>query len=170
MQERDNLVLIILSGIPCAGKSTWVEENTLKFYDQHRCPIITISRDAIREALFGQNYKFSKQNEDAVTDEFYKQLGAAASFKSAIIIVDNTHCKETYIDKYLAIFRGMHETKKMKIYIKFFDIPLWKAYLRNIWRNFGTGKWIPPKVIKSMYRNYNKINRQKYKHLIPNDF
>jgi len=54
--------------------------------------------------------------------------------------------------------------------VKFIDVPLWKAYARNIWRNFKAGKWIPFNIIKAMYRNYNKINKDKYKHLISNDF
>jgi predicted kinase len=171
MQEQDNLVLVILSGIPCAGKSIYSEKMTEWFYATYdRAPVITISRDAIREAKFGKNYKFSIEREEEVTKEFYKQLGIASTFKRVVIILDDTHCKESYIDKYLAIFRGMHNSKKMEIYVKFLDVPLWKAYVRNVWRKLKTGKWIPFKSINTMKRNYDRINREKYKHLIPNDF
>jgi hypothetical protein len=97
-------------------------------------------------------------------------MGVASTFKKAVIILDNTHCRESGIDKYLTIFRGMHSSKKMSIYVKFLDIPLWKANLRNIWRRVKTGKWVPFKVMKEKYQSYNKINKDKYKHLISNDF
>jgi len=170
MQERDNLVLIILSGIPCAGKSTWSDLMTGYFYLKYEAPVIIISRDTIREAKYGKNYVFSKEREDEVTKEFYKQLGVASTCRSAVVILDNTHCRESYIDKYLTIFKGMHDNKKMEIYVKFLDIPLWKAYIRNIWRKLRTGKWIPFKAINAMKANYDRIDRTKYKHLIPNDF
>src|SRR5688500_15342033 len=104
MQEKDNLVLIILSGIPCAGKSTWSDRMTEYLYLKYDCaPIIVISRDTIREAKYGKNYVFSKEREDEITKEFYKYLGVVSTFRNAVIILDNTHCKESYIDKYLAI-------------------------------------------------------------------
>jgi len=41
--------------------------------------------------------------------------------------------------------------------IKRFDIPLWKAHYRNIMRYLKTGKWIPIKVMNSMYKNYKNL-------------
>lgn len=173
MQRKDNLVLIILSGIPCAGKSSWlssaVTHLTLRYSN---IPIIIISKDVIRETKFGKN-KFNFSSKEAnriVTNEFYRQLGIAASLKNAIIIIDNTHCGESRIDRYLAIFRGMHTTKNIKILIRFFDIPLWKAHLRNIWRAIRTRKWISWTHMKEYHKRYTETNREKYKHLILNDF
>jgi hypothetical protein len=127
-------------------------------------------KNTIREAKYVKNYIFSKERENEVTKEFYKQVGVASTFKSAVIILDDIHCKGSYIDKYLTIFKGMHSNKKMEIYIKFLDTPLWKAYIRNVWRNLRTGKWVPFSVIKTMNRNYKNIDKNKYKHLISNDF
>lgn len=173
MQRKDNLVLIILSGIPCSGKDFWlnsaVKHLTSRYSD---IPIIIISKDIIRETRFGKN-KFdfsSKEANRVVTNEFYKQLSVASSLKNAIIILNNTHCGESRIDRYLAIFKGLHATKNIKIYIRFFDISLWKAHLRNMWRAFLTGKWISWKHMKEYHKRYIETNREKYKHLILNDF
>jgi len=172
MQE-DNLVLIILSGIPCSGKTTWIQQNTWKLYNKYSAPVVVISKDLIRESLYKSNYngaQRTKVKENKVSDIFYKQLGLAASFQSAVIIIDNTHCDESRIDRYLSIFKNIHTTKKMKIYVKFFDIPLWKAHLRNLIRRLKTGKWISWPNMKIHYNRYQTINQEKYKHLLPDDF
>lgn len=41
-----------------------------------------------------------------------------------------------------------------------FDISLWKAYYRNIVRYLVSGKWIPLKVLNSMFVNYNKLKKE----------
>lgn len=77
----------ILVGIPCSGKSTYCYLN--------EC---VISRDTIRENLFIGKYKFSKQNEQRVTNQFDNSLLFYIENKEPLIILDNTHCKEIYID------------------------------------------------------------------------
>lgn len=171
MQEKDNLVLIILSGIPCSLKSTWAESRVEYFFEKYNsAPVIIISKDAIRLAKFGKGYSPDRKAEKLVDDEFFKQLGIAATFKSAVIILDNTHCKESFLDNYMSVFRGMFLNGKMEVYIKFFDVPLWKAQLRNIWRYLRTGKYVPYSMMKILNRNFNRIDREKYKHLISHDF
>ena|ERR1700749_3574213 len=171
MREKDNLVLIILSGISCSGKSRWVENMTSWLYTWYgNAPVIVISKDAIRKAKFGENYKINPACEKYVDNEFFKQLGLAISFKHAVIIIDNPHCKEKFLDNYMSIFRAMFLKGKVEIYMKFFDIPLWKAQIRNILRYIRTGEYTPFEMMKSMYRSYHRIDRKKYKHLIPNDF
>lgn len=171
MQEKDNLVLIILSGIPCSGKSTWAEKMKPVLFEKYgNCPVIVISKDDIRQKIFGKRYKINNQSEKIITDEFYNQLRAAISFQKAIIILDNTHCKEKFLDDYMTIFREKFMSGKLDFHIKFFDVPLWKAQLRNIWRWVISGKYIPYKMMGILYRNYYRIDRTKYKHLISNDF
>lgn len=144
----------ILVGIPCSGKSTY----SYKRYSAGMNGVYDISRDSIRESSrFLQPYTFSKRKEELVTDIFNKKILMYFELEDCTtLILDNTHCKEKYIDK--IINKYAHENIK----IKFFDIPLWKAHYRNIVRYFNTGKWIPIKVMNTMYRNYNKINKKKY--------
>jgi len=148
--------IIITSGIPCSGKSTWSNE-------MRNLVTTVICRDTIREMYFMRPYHYSKYNEDKVTEifnhELEKFLCGDNSFDPTICILDNTHCKEKYIDQWIAYFKDKPE---VNLQIKFFDIPLWKAYYRNYMRYFKTKKWIPLKVIWHMSKNYNKINKEKY--------
>lgn len=138
--------LIITSGIPCAGKSTWSSQ---MFY-----PIV--SRDNIRESYFIKPYKYSNANEVLVSKWFFQKLDRLIFLDFKNIILDNTFCKESYIDDIIKKY------PECNIQIKYFDIPLWKAHYRNVIRYLKTGKRIPIKVMNDMYKNYNKINKSKY--------
>jgi hypothetical protein len=164
MQSRGNLVLIIMSGIPCSGKDHWINSMEEKLYNEHgEAPVITICRNRIRDAKYGKTYIFSKEREEAITKEFYKQLGIASTFKKAVIILNSTHCTEYSIDRYTTVFRGMLKSGEMSMFVKFVDVPFWKAQLRNIWRGLTTGYKIPFGAMKSFNKTYNKIDRTRYK-------
>lgn len=141
--------ITILCGIPCSGKSFWAN-NSDSYLNGY-----PVSRDDIRKAMYGKGYKQNKRDEKYITTRFNMEVGMLLS-SGYDVILDNTHCKEGYIDEIIAKYPDYD------IQIKFFDIPLWKAYLRNIIRYIEWGKWIPFKVIKNMKKNYNKINREKY--------
>ena len=148
--------IIILVGIPCSGKSTYTKTLS-KSFDKYT---VIISRDNIREFgwLFKQPYKFSKKNEDLVTQEFNRifNLWLEPERECSAICLDNTHVKEKYIDSIIT------EHLDCIIEVKFFDTSLLKAHYRNIIRYITTGKWIPISVMNNMYKSYNKINKQKY--------
>lgn len=129
---------IILSGIPCSGKSTWAKKKGI--------PII--SCDIIREDLFGIDYKFTTDNEKVVWNTFYEKIRLFTSD----FIVDNTNCRKIYIDRIKECL-----DKNCSIQIRHFHISLTKAYYRNIKRWILTGKYIPFKVIKNMQKNYKKL-------------
>ena len=148
--------IIILVGIPCSGKSTYC-----KTIPRHVGNYgVSLSRDSVRERshLFNQPYRFSKQNEQKVTEEFNKKIDFWLSENTDfnVIVLDNTHVKEKYIDSIIT------EHLDCIIEVKFFDISLLKAHYRNIVRYFKTGKQIPISVMNNMYKSYNKINKQKY--------
>jgi predicted kinase len=162
--KRDNLVFIILCGIPCSGKSTWTEKNMNKLMTYFNAPVVVVSRDTIREAMFDMDkYRYDKKGEDEVTNRFYKQLSHAVNLKNAVIILDNTHVKPSRIDVYFTMFKAMIDAGTITMYVKFFDIPLWKAKWRNYWRNKRTGKYISDNVFEGMYKNYKKLDKSKYK-------
>jgi len=135
---------IILCGIPCSGKSTWSSQ-------QEGYKIL--SRDDIREELNPGKYKFDPRIEDRVTDIFNARL-RFLTHNAAFIILDNTHCKQKYIDQYRDKIPEYYSVE-----VKYFDIPLWKAKWRNIIRWIKTGKWIPMNVMNNMYKNYKKLKR-----------
>lgn len=141
----------ILVGIPCSGKSTYAEyeyvNDLLSF---------SISRDDIRD--IENLHQYTKESENKVTEIFHKSMETYLRYLTddLILILDNTHCKEKYIDNIINNYSNYN------IEVKFFDISLLKAHYRNIIRYFKTGKWIPIKVMNDMYKNYKKINKQKY--------
>jgi predicted kinase len=143
--------LVIMCGIPTAGKSTF----TKKVLEPAGFKVV--SRDRIRLKLFGKNYKHTKENEQLVTAEFDSQLTEHILFKRDIVL-DNTHGRDAYIKAALLRFNKTN----YEIHIKFFDIPLWKAYIRNVKRYLETGVWIPTKVLKQFYKNYKKIDKRDY--------
>lgn len=148
--------ILILSGIPCSGKTTYAKKlQKLSGYQ-------IISRDDIRMRLFGKRYKQNSNGEFIVTREFEKLLfNAALADKDTIL--DNTFCKERYINE---VLERCGVFKNAQICIKFFDISLGVAYIRNVLRYLKTGKYIPRSVIKNMYKNYKKIKKEQYADLV----
>jgi tRNA uridine 5-carbamoylmethylation protein Kti12 len=166
MQEKDDIVIIILSGIPCSGKSTWADLMSYKMCnDKDNSRIVgKISREGIREKLIktkGNNVTVAEVN-----SMFYKTLGKAATLKNTTLIVDDLHITEKEIDKYLAIFRSLVESGNGKVYIKFFNVSLWKALWRNFWRKNS----IPSKWIIRYYKMYKLLKQDKYKNILFDEF
>jgi predicted kinase len=122
---------LILSGIPTSGKSTFAK----------KCGFSTLSCDEIRKEL---------KEEKLVWDKFYREL----NYMDVNICIDNTNCKLSYINE---IKENLNKNVKWDIEIKKFPVTLHAAYYRNIIRYLKTGKFIPFKVIKSMYKNYNNL-------------
>jgi predicted kinase len=128
----------ILSGAPLSGKSTWAKKQGI--------PIL--SCDRLRLEYSGGKYIFDPQMEKDIWEDFYFRLG---TYKHDFII-DNTNCKEKYINKIKECLNSKYEIEIIK-----FEASLWLSYFRNIKRWLFTGKWIPFKVIKNMKKNYKKL-------------
>jgi predicted kinase len=159
----------ILSGIPTSGKSTWAQNYAqVRFYQTYDAVRI-ISRDEIRMRNFDlkkyDDYKFNAISEGQVSRYFNEYLEKAIKGRHDIVI-DNTNCKEEYIDDFIKKFEGLTKFQDIKYDIKviFFDIPLWKAWLRNKIRSKKENKTIPWKALKQMQKNFKKINREKYEY------
>lgn len=133
-----NPTCYILSGAPLSGKSTWAKKQNL--------PVL--SCDRLRLEYSGGKYIYDPQMEKDIWEDFYFRIG---TYKHDFII-DNTNCKQAYLDKIY-----FHLPKEYKIEIVKFEISLLKSYYRNIKRWIFTGKWIPFKVIKNMKQNYKKL-------------
>lgn len=148
--------VLILSGIPCAGKSTYAMSH---LSNNRGWDIAWISRDNIRWQMDKSNYQHTKSNEKQVTKEFYKRLVEAAD-EGRDIIIDNTNCTEKYLNEFINFFDAKYP--EYNVAVKFFDISFIKALIRDFIRSWNTDKSIPYKVMWRMYKNYNKINRDKY--------
>lgn len=143
--------ITILCGIPCAGKTTYCK----KFPKSD-----IISRDAIRLVFFEKDYQYTDFNEQRVT-EIFRELFDDSVKEKKDIILDNTYCKEKYLNEAIKMVPN-----GWKWEVKFFDIPLWRAHIRNIIRNITQKKWIPYNIMEQMKRNYDKIDRKKYERIL----
>lgn len=154
-------IIEILSGIPNSGKST---------YAKMLEGVFIISRDDIRENYFSKPYKYTNDNEKYTTIVFNTLLNSCLNDdKTHLIILDNTFCKEKYIDEIICKYHEKFSSdsqEKVIVKIKFFETSLIKAHIRNVGRYIKTGKWIPIKIMNSMYKNYNNIDKNKYKKYI----
>lgn len=151
--------VVILSGIPGSGKSTWAE----KYKSVNSWNTRIVSRDAIRENAFPKPYIYTKQNEDTVTRMFDILLNSYL-IDGLDVIIDNTNCKNVWIRNYLKTIS--ENFPKYKVYIKYFDVSLWKAAWRAYWRKRRTGKDVPYSVIKDMHRSFKKMDRSQFKEII----
>lgn len=165
VDKHRQITVIMLAGIPCSGKSTWVKENTPLLYEKYnQAPMITLSKDYYREKINApQDYKFTKENEDAVSKSFYTQLGRVLSIPNAVVILDNTHSKPHHIPSYLQIFERLIQENKLKFYIKVFDPPFFLCSIRNHYRRVTTGKYITPTALRKYSERFKEINFSQYK-------
>jgi predicted kinase len=142
--------IVVMSGIPCSGKSTIVRTM------QEISPYTVISRDTIRETAFSRPYVYTNHNETEVTRILDFQFNKYTNWYRDIII-DNTHTEESYLNEWIK-----RKPEGYTLRIIFLDVPLWKAHIRNVFRYCWTGKWIPLKIMNQMYKNYKKIDKTKY--------
>lgn len=145
-------ILEILCSPPCGGKTTYTNKRKRNKF------VVSISRDEAREECFSKPYIYTKENERRVTSINDLKLKLYLNNDEVSdIIIDNTHCKEEYIDQLITQYGDT-----CIIRVKFFNISFVKAHYRNVKRYLQSGKWIPFKVINQMILNYNKINKKKY--------
>lgn len=144
--------IIILCGIPCSGKTTW-RKNYIR---NNSYNTVFLSRDYIRDTMFDGPYIYSTDNENAVTRIFEEKFKCLTS-RGFDIIIDNTHYKTSYLNQMInkCINLGGY-----RVYIKFFNISLWKAYWRQFWRKRNGGQDVPYSVIKNMKKGYDKIDKK----------
>lgn len=74
-------------------------------------------------------------------------------------IVNNTNCRIKYLQEIKA---NLNPNFKWEVELVYLEAPLWKLKIRNIFRYIKERKWIPVKVLETMYRNYKNINREEY--------
>lgn len=117
-----------------------------------------ISRDLVRNSLFGKDCYITNKIEDEVTREFDFRL--QKSYLCGLnILINSTNCNENYIDKIIAECPAEYE-----IELKFFNISLATAYWNNFWNSILNGqKFVPYHILRKMKKNFDNINKSKYK-------
>lgn len=136
--------VIILSGIPMSGKSTWVREN---YPDT-----LAISRDELVMEVAGTrdyNLAFKTVDQKAVDKLLAKRITDAATQKVDVII-DMTNLSRKVRAKNLSYFSS--DYYKVSVVLPILDSEEYKR--RNDFRSINENKFIPPFVIKSMMDSF----------------
>jgi predicted kinase len=136
--------VILLSGIPMSGKSTWVREN---YPDT-----LTISRDELVMEVAGTrdyNLAFKTVNQKAVDKLLVKRITDAATQKVDVII-DMTNLSKKVRAKNLSYFSD--DYYKVAVVLPILDAAEYKR--RNDFRSLNENKFIPPFVITNMMNSF----------------
>lgn len=114
--------LIVMCGLPGSGKSSWVK-NYIDGRDllESKQKIIVLSRDDIREELFGSRDDIEHEKE--VSELFEKRLKDAL-LERASIIIDNTNIKFKTRERY----RKLADEYGYVYFIKYIERPLDELY------------------------------------------
>jgi len=140
--------LIILQGPPAVGKTTMRK----KLWPHYTC----ICRDDIRIQLAGGTYVFNFATEEKVNTEVGILVAQTVANKENVI-VDQTNVKAKHLDYFIEKFKETHE-----MFIISLSEPLWKLYVRNVWRWIWEKKWIPFGVIRAMQKSQKNFPYKNY--------
>lgn len=146
--------LIILCGISGSGKSKYAKEQWLK----DPLNIIIVSRDTIRymygytEETVSEYYSRNDFNylESQVTATQDKLIDFWLK-KNKVVIVDNTHLKQSYIKEY--------DKFGVEVEIIYFDVLLKEALTRDMCRNRKVGE----EIITKQYSQYINLRNLSQK-------
>lgn len=162
--EQNNLVILIMLGIPCSGKTTWVSKNKERLKKQFNVDSVEIlSKDEIRYKIGKNSYKYTKENEHKITTIFYKLFSKAILSSNKLIIIDNTHVQKKCIESYIQTFNALMNQKKIIFKIKVMNTPYWLCAIRSFFRRITTGRKTPLSVIKEYDNVIKSINLENYK-------
>lgn len=129
--------LIVLSGIPGAGKSTWATD----YASKHNNTIV-LSTDALRFELFG-NYLIDRDNEKIMRSTLLERARAAAK-QNVDVVLDSAVVKNKGRMRWINQLADAGFTyKELIIFEAPFDVCLERNRLRD--------RHVPENVIKRMY-------------------
>lgn len=136
-----NRKVLILSGCPASGKSTWATN-----FIQKNSGWVIVSRD---------NYRYMLKNRGSVEPKIEKLITKmcnhaiiSALVANENVIVDNTHTKESHINDIISLVEHYADVDYM-----FFDVPLKELLERDSTRERSVGA----DVIKKMYDNFEHL-------------
>jgi predicted kinase len=143
-------------GLPGAGKTTYIKEIIEK---KGITDYSIISRDLIRVKLGqckeGEKYLGTSEEEEAVTEEFNRELMAAVK-KGSTIFLDNMNTRRKYRDTYKNLLKG-HKFRWVYVYVQAPNID------DNIERRKGQ---IPEESFKPMISRLEWPSASEYNELI----
>ena len=150
--------IILMIGVSCSGKTTWATN-----YIKNNPTYKILSRDNIREQIFGKEYEQNNRNEETVS-KIFKET-AHILLKNHSLILDNTHLKLSYINDVIEEFGYL-----ANITIKIIDstvIPYRDLCERNNKRKEDSGKFIPWDVLNKQIVNFTNLDLTKLENIEP---
>lgn len=133
-----NRIVKILVGVPGSGKSTWALD-----FVKNNPGWVRVNRDAFREMIKGSKIDFTA--EKAVTEMQDAAILAALKAKKNVI-VDNTHCKLSYLNHIIFLVQYYADVE-----VKFFETEESECIRRDSLREQPVGEH----VIKKMSNDLN---------------
>lgn len=138
--------LKILIGTTLSGKTTWAKE-----YLNNNSNTYYVSRDSEREVMFGEYRQGSQKEENVITEIVNNKVWTY--LKIGDVILDNTHCKQEYLDAVVNEFKYSYD-------IEFIVMPLLdktELIKRNQERFLKTGKLIPERVLHFQIKDFSEL-------------
>ena len=142
--------LIVLSGIPGSGKSTYC--NLIKeFYEPQGISVHIVSSDEIRYELDGSYSSF--KNEKEVWSKFNNKAYELSKEDHSIVILDATTLTNKQRYDYALKFKAYYK----QIYLVVMDTPFEQCLKQNKMR--PENKWVPEDVMERMKNRMEPIDR-----------
>lgn len=135
-------------GPSSSGKSTYAEAEVKKWRGQ----LVEVNRDTLRRATFGikgwSDYKFTKENENLITELAHRIIYAAMDTGKSVIISD-TNLNPDFREVWKQIADG-YGVEYREIW---FNVPAEELHARNEKR----GRWkVKPDILDSMITRFNE--------------
>jgi predicted ABC-type ATPase len=137
--------MIILSGIPGSGKSTWTKD-FIKDNDNY----FVVSRDSIR---FMKD-KYWRPKDERFVEKAEKLLAETAIEYGFNVIIDDTNL---YPEKWIEVAK----LNGMEYEVKYFDIDLRTAIDRVTERRNAGGHYVDIQTMVNFHTRYQKINEAR---------
>lgn len=142
--------LIVLSGVPGSGKSTYCQAYK-ELYEANNIKVNIVSSDEIRMELFGRYDNF--ENEKLVWEIFRAKAYEYSKQDHSVTILDATTLTNKHRYNYALKYKGLYK----QIYLVVMATPFEKCLEQNKMR--PENKWVPEDVMKSMYNKLEPIER-----------
>lgn len=137
--------LTLTIGLPGSGKTTWAK----KIRQEHPHTVL-VSRDGIRQELFGEFTNYSPAQESLVTSVQEKTVDKALE-QGRHVIIHDMNLKKSYRKRW-ASYAVKHGAEFK--YIDLTHVPLEHCLMRNMTRGDLGGPRVPDQVIIDNYKRY----------------
>ena len=141
--------LIILSGLPGSGKSTYCKQYK-ELYEANNIKVNIVSSDEIRMELFGRYDSF--ENEKLVWTTFHERAMKHAGENFSVTILDATTLTNKQRYNYALRYKGLYK----QIYLVVMETPIEQCFIQNKMR--PENKWVPEDVIHNMNNKFEAID------------